>query len=141
MAGERWFKWSGGRRGAEGGPSLAPAFPPRRLPPSDFPTLMTARSLYDSERLAAAYDFDVALAAWAGPSIQAVFHAAGNPAGIRIRRSLAAVILGVASSAMVAVLMLVAAQGTKITVRARGEDAHTALASLAELINNKFGED
>ncbi|HEY3359734.1 MAG TPA: HPr family phosphocarrier protein [Polyangia bacterium] len=39
------------------------------------------------------------------------------------------------------VLMLVAAQGTKITVRTRGEDAKDALASLAELINNKFGED
>ena len=39
------------------------------------------------------------------------------------------------------VLMLVAAQGTVITVRARGDDAEEAMAALAELINNKFGEE
>jgi phosphocarrier protein len=39
------------------------------------------------------------------------------------------------------VLMLVASQGTKILVRARGADAPAALAALAELITNKFGED
>jgi phosphocarrier protein HPr len=39
------------------------------------------------------------------------------------------------------VLMLVAAQGTVITVRARGDDAAAALAALAELITSKFGEE
>jgi len=39
------------------------------------------------------------------------------------------------------VLMLVAAQGTVIRVRARGEDAEEAMAALAELITNKFGEE
>ena len=39
------------------------------------------------------------------------------------------------------VLMLVAAQGTIIKVRARGDDAEEAMAALAELITNKFGEE
>ena len=39
------------------------------------------------------------------------------------------------------VLMLVASQGSTIIVRTRGEDAAEAMASLAELIQNKFGED
>jgi phosphocarrier protein HPr len=39
------------------------------------------------------------------------------------------------------VLMLVASQGTVITVRAKGEDASAAIAHLAELINSKFGEE
>jgi phosphocarrier protein HPr len=39
------------------------------------------------------------------------------------------------------VLMLVAAQGTIIKVRARGDDAEEAMAALAELITGKFGEE
>ena len=39
------------------------------------------------------------------------------------------------------VLMLVASQGSTIIVRTRGEDAAEAMASLAELIQSKFGED
>ena len=39
------------------------------------------------------------------------------------------------------VLMLVAAQGSMIKVRARGDDAEEAMAALAELINSKFGEE
>ncbi|MBI5480918.1 MAG: HPr family phosphocarrier protein [Deltaproteobacteria bacterium] len=39
------------------------------------------------------------------------------------------------------VLMLVAAQGTSIRVRARGDDAEEAMAALAELIHSKFGEE
>jgi phosphocarrier protein len=39
------------------------------------------------------------------------------------------------------VLMLVAAQGTIIKVRVRGDDAEEAMAALAELINGKFGEE
>jgi phosphocarrier protein HPr len=39
------------------------------------------------------------------------------------------------------VLMLVAALGTVIKVRARGDDAEEAMAALAELIHNKFGEE
>ena len=38
-------------------------------------------------------------------------------------------------------LMLVAAKGTWITVRAEGEDAKEALAALAALVKDKFGED
>ncbi len=39
------------------------------------------------------------------------------------------------------VLMLVAAQGSVIRVRARGDDAEEAMAALAELITSKFGEE
>ena len=39
------------------------------------------------------------------------------------------------------VLMLVASLGTQIIVRTRGDDAQEALASLAELIDGKFGEE
>jgi len=36
--------------------------------------------------------------------------------------------------------MLVAAQGTRIKVRARGDDAEEAVAALEDLVKNKFGE-
>ena len=39
------------------------------------------------------------------------------------------------------VLMLVASKGTFITVRATGLDADDALAALAKLVKEKFGED
>jgi phosphocarrier protein HPr len=39
------------------------------------------------------------------------------------------------------VLMLVAAKGTWITVKAVGEDAKPALEALATLVKDKFGED
>ncbi|NJM91211.1 MAG: HPr family phosphocarrier protein [Myxococcales bacterium] len=39
------------------------------------------------------------------------------------------------------VLMLVASKGSLITVRARGDRAAEAVAALADLINDKFGED
>jgi phosphocarrier protein len=39
------------------------------------------------------------------------------------------------------VLMLVAAKGTWITVRAEGDDAKDALSALAQLVKDKFGED
>jgi phosphocarrier protein HPr len=39
------------------------------------------------------------------------------------------------------VLMLVAAQGSVIKVRARGDDAEEAMVALAELIHSKFGEE
>jgi phosphocarrier protein len=39
------------------------------------------------------------------------------------------------------VLMLVAAKGTWIIVRCQGEDAAEALAALAALVKDKFGED
>lgn len=38
------------------------------------------------------------------------------------------------------VLMLVAAKGTEITIRARGEGAAEVVAKLVELVNNRFGE-
>ena len=39
------------------------------------------------------------------------------------------------------VLMLVAAKGTYITVRCQGTDAKAALAAIATLVRDKFGED
>jgi phosphocarrier protein len=39
------------------------------------------------------------------------------------------------------VLMLVAAKGSWITVRCQGADSTAALAALAELVKDKFGED
>ena len=39
------------------------------------------------------------------------------------------------------VLMLVAARGTTIILRSRGEDAAEAVAALGGLIRNKFGEE
>ena len=39
------------------------------------------------------------------------------------------------------VLMLAAAQGSQITVRAEGDDAEEALAALGSLIEDGFGED
>lgn len=38
------------------------------------------------------------------------------------------------------VLMLVASKGTRIKVKATGEDAEPALAALAALVRDKFGE-
>ena len=39
------------------------------------------------------------------------------------------------------VMLLGAFKGNSVTVRAIGEDAESALAALAELINGKFGEE
>ncbi|MFQ5465174.1 MAG: HPr family phosphocarrier protein [Thermodesulfobacteriota bacterium] len=39
------------------------------------------------------------------------------------------------------ILILAAAKGTQIRIRAEGEDAADALAALAELVENGFGED
>jgi phosphocarrier protein len=39
------------------------------------------------------------------------------------------------------VLMLVAAKGSYITVKAQGDDADQALAAVAALVKDKFGED
>jgi len=39
------------------------------------------------------------------------------------------------------VLMLAAAQGTQVTVRAEGDDAEEAMAALGSLIEDGFGED
>ena len=39
------------------------------------------------------------------------------------------------------VLMLVASKGTTITIRARGDRAGEAIAALAQLVADKFGED
>ena len=38
-------------------------------------------------------------------------------------------------------MMLAAAQGTNITVKANGEDAQEALKALGDLIESRFGED
>ena len=39
------------------------------------------------------------------------------------------------------VLMLVASKGSTITIKARGDRADEAVAALAQLVNDKFGED
>lgn len=39
------------------------------------------------------------------------------------------------------ILMLAASRGTKITLRAKGEDAPEALQALGKLIEHKFGEE
>jgi phosphocarrier protein len=39
------------------------------------------------------------------------------------------------------VLMLVASKGTSIKVRAYGEDARECVASLSDLVSNRFGEE
>ena len=39
------------------------------------------------------------------------------------------------------VLMLVASKGSSITIKARGDRADEAVAALAQLVNDKFGED
>ena len=39
------------------------------------------------------------------------------------------------------VLMLVASKGSKVTVRAKGQRADEAVAAIAQLIGDKFGED
>jgi phosphocarrier protein HPr len=39
------------------------------------------------------------------------------------------------------VLMLVASKGTTVLVRAKGEKADEAVAALAKLVDDKFGED
>jgi phosphocarrier protein len=39
------------------------------------------------------------------------------------------------------VLMLVASKGTAITIRAKGDRAGEAIAALAQLVADKFGED
>lgn len=39
------------------------------------------------------------------------------------------------------VMMLAAAKGSKITVKAKGDDAHTALDAVEKLVNDKFGEE
>lgn len=44
------------------------------------------------------------------------------------------------AKSMMGVMMLAAAQGTQLTLRARGEDAETALAELEALIRHRFDE-
>ncbi len=44
------------------------------------------------------------------------------------------------AKSMMGVMMLAAAQGTQLTLRARGEDAERALAELEELIRRRFDE-
>lgn len=45
------------------------------------------------------------------------------------------------AKSIMGVMMLAAAQGTKLQVCADGKDEAKALAALSELINNRFGED
>lgn len=48
--------------------------------------------------------------------------------------------LTVNGKSIMGVLMLAAAKGTSIVVEAKGDDASDALNSLAQLVNDKFGE-
>ncbi len=47
----------------------------------------------------------------------------------------------VSGSSIMGLMMLAAAKGTTIHVKASGKQAEQALAALETLINNKFGED
>lgn len=47
----------------------------------------------------------------------------------------------VTGTSIMGLMMLGAAMGDQVTIRAHGNDAHTALEQLAELIENKFGEE
>lgn len=48
--------------------------------------------------------------------------------------------IAVNGKSIMGILMLAAAKGSRITVRALGEDAHDALAGLGDLIRNGFWE-
>jgi len=48
--------------------------------------------------------------------------------------------LEVNGKSIMGLLLLAAAQGTLVTVRAMGEDAHDAVEALGNLIDAKFGE-
>jgi phosphocarrier protein len=48
---------------------------------------------------------------------------------------------GVNGKSIMGVLMLVASKGTKIVLRAKGERAAEAVEALAQLVDDKFGED
>ncbi len=45
------------------------------------------------------------------------------------------------AKSIMAVMMLAAGRGARITVSAEGEDAHEALQAIETLITNRFGED
>ena len=42
---------------------------------------------------------------------------------------------------VIALVTLAAAQGSRLTIRADGDDAEDAVKALAELVENRFGED
>jgi phosphocarrier protein HPr len=48
---------------------------------------------------------------------------------------------GVDGKSPMEMMLLEASRGTVLRLRAEGDDAHEAVAALAGLINNKFGED
>ena len=48
---------------------------------------------------------------------------------------------GADAKSIMAVMMLAAGKGTPVTVHAEGDDEATALEAVAELINDRFGED
>jgi phosphocarrier protein len=47
----------------------------------------------------------------------------------------------VCGTSIMGLMMLGAAMGDSITIRAEGESAEAAVAALAELVENRFGED
>ena len=48
---------------------------------------------------------------------------------------------GADAKSIMAVMMLAAGKGTAVTVHTEGDDAVAALEAVAELINDRFGED
>ena len=48
---------------------------------------------------------------------------------------------GADAKSIMAVMMLAAGKGTPVTVHAEGDDEGAALEAVAELINDRFGED
>jgi phosphocarrier protein HPr len=49
--------------------------------------------------------------------------------------------MAVNGKSIMGVLMLAAPRGSRVTIRAEGEEAGAAVAEIGELIDNKFGEE
>lgn len=63
--------------------------------------------------------------------------AAGFEADVRVRKNGREV----SGKSIMGVMMLAAAQGSRITLVANGEDADAAIAALAALVADRFGEE
>jgi phosphocarrier protein HPr len=63
--------------------------------------------------------------------------ASGLPAKVEVRKDGAAV----TGTSIMGLMMLGAAMGDQVTISASGNGAEQAVALLAELVENKFGED
>jgi phosphocarrier protein len=63
--------------------------------------------------------------------------AAGQPAQVEVEKDGSRV----CGTSIMGLMMLGAAKGDSITISAEGDGAETAVAALAELVENKFGEE